>query len=113
MNWIVRSYESERGELLIERFIREQDAATVSKIARLLDLLSLHGPALCMPYSRYLGSDLYELRIRARNEVRIFYVCVTEKREVILLHAFKKRSQKLPIKELEVARKRQQGLTRL
>ncbi|HSX15284.1 MAG TPA: type II toxin-antitoxin system RelE/ParE family toxin [Candidatus Saccharimonadales bacterium] len=113
MSWSIRYFTSERGEPLVEVFVRKQGEATISKIMRLFDLLELHGPQLGMPYSRYLGEGLYELRIRARNEVRIFYICQTAAKELVMLHAFNKRTQKLPAKDLALARMRQRKLTQL
>lgn len=58
-----------------------------------------------MPLARKLESDLWELRSRIANGiVRILFT--EEKKVLILLHAFTKKSQKLPERELALARKR-------
>ncbi|MHA1658559.1 MAG: type II toxin-antitoxin system RelE/ParE family toxin [Promethearchaeota archaeon] len=44
---------------------------------------------------------LFELRIRGKQEVRIFYTF--HKSQIILFHGFVKKSQKIPKKEIRVA----------
>ena len=74
--------------------------------ARLLELLAEHGPNLRLPHSRALGEGLFELRPRARLGIgRAFYCFVTGKR-VVVLHAFLKKTQQTPARDLKMARKR-------
>ena len=44
---------------------------------------------------------MYELRIRGKQEVRIFYTF--NRGEIILLHCFLKKSQQIPSKEIKIA----------
>lgn len=58
------------------------------------------------PLSKHLESGLWELRIKARNDIlRIIYT-FAKGQIIILLHIFIKKKQKTPIGELEMARKR-------
>ena len=111
-NWTVKFYSKHRSDKPVEEFIENQDKPTYAKITRLLGLLSKHGPNLGMPYSRYMSDVLYELRVRGKNEVRIFYIFRIES-TVFLVHAFKKRTQKTPAKELRIAINRKKELTQL
>lgn len=107
-------YEDSRGKTPVLDFIGAQDRSTQSKFVKLFNLLQIYGPELMMPYARNLKDGMYELRIRGKNEVRVFYVWVSGNRQrIVLLHVFKKRSQKLPAKELTVARTRQKELTKI
>ena len=54
-----------------------------------------------MPYSKKLLTNLYELRVRGRQKVRIFY-CFYQN-QAIIVHAFIKKSQKTPQKEIKTA----------
>lgn len=63
-----------------------------------------------MPHSKMLGSGLYELRIRGREEIRIFY-CFKANKIIFLLHAFKKKAQQTPKREIELALQRVKSLT--
>jgi phage-related protein len=51
---------------------------------------------------RQIEGKLWEVKIGSH---RVFYV-ITEKEEMVLLHAYKKRGQKLPIKERDIAIRR-------
>lgn len=58
------------------------------------------------PLSKYLEPGLWELRIKAGSDIlRIFYT-FAKGQLIILLHIFIKKTQKVPRKELEIARKR-------
>jgi len=73
---------------------------------RLLDLLVNHGPMLRLPHSRAMGNGLFELRPRGRSGIgRAFYCFLIEKR-IVIVHAFIKKSQQTPDKDLRLARKR-------
>ncbi|OGE14710.1 hypothetical protein A3F00_03480 [Candidatus Daviesbacteria bacterium RIFCSPHIGHO2_12_FULL_37_11] len=88
----------------VEEFIRSLDRSTVSKFTHNANLLEKHGPILGMPHSKKLTPDLYELRLRGKEEVRIIYGFIG--RKIYLLHGFKKKTQQIPTKEIEVAQKR-------
>jgi phage-related protein len=74
--------------------------------ARLIELLMEFGPDLRMPHSRAMGGGLFELRPRGKEGIgRAMYCYVTGQR-VTVLHAFIKKTQVTPERELAVARKR-------
>ncbi|MDO8498636.1 MAG: type II toxin-antitoxin system RelE/ParE family toxin, partial [bacterium] len=79
----------------------EQDSIIRSKIALSILLLKNQGPFLKPPYIKKIQDKLYELRISGTAQIRIFYTIYHS--EYYLLHAFKKKSQKTPSKELKVA----------
>ncbi len=108
--WDIKFYENNRGDECVKDFIRNQDNITKAKVARIIDLLTIYGPNLGLPYSRNMKNGLYELRIMGKSSIRIFYIFMIEKK-IILLHGFKKKSQKTPKNEIEIARKRQKELT--
>jgi len=62
-----------------------------------------------MPHAKKLTGKIYELRIRGKEEVRIIYAFV--KNRIYLLHAFKKKTQKTPIREIKIALRRLSYLT--
>jgi phage-related protein len=74
--------------------------------ARLVELLMGFGPNLRMPHSRAMGGGLFELRPRGREGMgRAFYCFVVDQRAVVL-HAFLKKTQETPERELRIARRR-------
>jgi len=104
MAWNIILFESNRGERPVREFIKLLDNETGPKVSHDINLLEKFGNLLRMPHSKKLTKELYELRIRGKQEVRIIY-CFKEK-DVYLLHAFKKQTQKTPKKEIETALKR-------
>jgi phage-related protein len=78
--------------------------------ARLVELLSDHGPHLRLPHSRALGDGLFELRPRGRSGIGRAFYCFRLGKRVVIVHAFIKKTQQTPDKELKVARKRLQEL---
>ena len=93
----------ERGGVPVRSFIKEFNKKSRAKIGRYIDLLEQHGPDLPRPYADHVRDKIRELRIRITDgNVRIFYFVFIEK-NIILLHAFKKKTQELPEREIEQA----------
>lgn len=82
---------------------------TYTKVLKQIKLLENIGHSLGMPYSKPISRNLFELRVRGKQEVRIFY-CFHNK-QACLLHSFVKKTQKTPQKEIAIAQKRQSSLT--
>ena len=101
MVWRVLFFQTARGDFPVKNFIEEQDKGIRTKIGLSIRLLINNGPFLKPPYIKKLQSRLYELRISGKVEIRIFYTISNN--DYYLLHAFKKKSQKTPGKELKVA----------
>lgn len=85
------------------------DKPSISKSLKLIQLLKMFGGRLRMPYSKKILHNLYELRARGSQEVRIFY-CFHQN-QAIIVHFFIKKSQKTPKKEIETALARISVLT--
>jgi phage-related protein len=99
-------FKTSSGRSPIDEYINALDGKTYVKLERLFELLTTHGPDIGMPYSKSLGKGLFELRLRGRQETRLFYVFIQQQR-IVVLHAFAKRTQKTPDQELALARLRQ------
>jgi len=74
--------------------------------ARLAELLMGHGPNLRLPHSRAFGDGLFELRPKGRSGIGRAFYCFLLNRRILVLHAFMKKSQQTPDRELKLARKR-------
>jgi phage-related protein len=101
---VVKFFVSSRGEAYVKVFVSTLDPSTVIEVAKGIGLLKEFGYHLRMPYSKALGSGLFELRVIGRRQIRVFYGYVSG--EVWLLHAFEKKTQKTPLAELRLAHKR-------
>ena len=101
MAWKVNFFQTARGDYPVQDFIEEQDKPTNAKIISAVELLETDGPYLKPPYIKKLQDKLYELRISGKVTIRIFYTI--KNGEYHLLHAFKKKTQKTPPKEIKTA----------
>lgn len=105
-NWKIKIYESSNGEKPVEKFIKSLNEKAQLKVSRTLDLLEEFGLEGAYPHVRKLtGTSLWEIRILGADSIRIFYVTITGK-VFLLLHGFKKKTQKTPNKEVVIAKKR-------
>lgn len=96
-------------EYFHERVLAEIQSWPVDVLAdyaRLVELLADHGPHLRLPHSRPLGEGLFELRPRGRSGIGRAFYCFVVARRVVVVHAFIKKSQQTPDKELKLVRKR-------
>ena len=64
------------------------------------------GPALGLPYTKALGDGLFEIRAKGVEGIGRSFFCTVKGKEVVILHSFVKKSQKIPNREIGVARKR-------
>ena len=60
---------------------------------------------LDFPESRKIGKNLFELRIKFKGEYRGFYAYVG-RGYIIILHFFKKKTQKAPIRSIKTTKRR-------
>lgn len=88
-------------DLQLEKFIIGLQKPTISKILRSVELLEQFGSHLKLPHSKKIVPNLYELRIRGQQEIRIFYIL--KPKQAILVHGFIKKSPKTPRKEINTA----------
>jgi phage-related protein len=80
------------------------------KILRQLQYLQEFGLTQNIPNCKKLaGTPLWELRILGRDNIRILFASV-DKEVTMVLHAFSKKSQKTPAKELGLGVKRYQDV---
>lgn len=108
--WKVIFYTKNKLESPLEIFIESLPEKQGAKVLREISLFEKVGINSVYPQtsrianSKYKG--LWELRIRfSTNSIRIIYFLYIEN-TFILLHGFKKKTNKIPIKELEIAKKR-------
>lgn len=104
MNKIIK-YITEDGECPLDEFIKELIASgcknDVQKINAYIQLLETNGKEIIKNsnWVKKLNSTIYELRPRT-NRV-LFFIFSND--EFILLHGFKKKTQKTPINEINKA----------
>ena len=70
------------------------------------EMIGEYGPLLGAPYTKPLGEGLFEIRAKGKEGIGRSFFCTMKGREVVILHSFIKKSQKIPKKELKMARSR-------
>jgi len=107
MQWTVEALDAR-----VEREIKALPPGLKARFLRLAETLEANGPrALGMPHVRHLEGELWEMRLKAREGIaRAVYVGVRGNR-LIVLHVFVKKSDKMPRRALETARKRMKDVT--
>lgn len=68
---------------------------------RSITLLENFGPFVKMPYSKKIAPRLYELRIKGAESIRTLYTQIGQ--VYYLIHAFKKKTDKIPKREIKTA----------
>ena len=92
----------------VNKFIDSLEKKLKENVLQSLEFLGDYNYTLEMPISRSLGDGLFELRIKEMGNVRVFYAF---KDGVIwVLHAFLKKTNKTPIRELRYAKKQKRRL---
>jgi phage-related protein len=93
-----------KGQSPVRDYILNLTGSEKAKIFAYLRYLSEQGPGMRRPMADYLGTKLglYELR-PSRHRILYFYF---EKGNIILLHAFLKKSDQIPIRDIDIALKR-------
>jgi phage-related protein len=101
MAWRIEYYNT-----TVEQAILDLPPGLLARYLRLADLMIEFGPNLGMPHTRAMGEGLFELRVQGREGIaRVFY-CTVVQRRIVMLHAFIKKSQKTPKRELDRAKRR-------
>ena len=101
MNWSIEYYNSD-----VEKKILSLPSGLLARYLRLTDLMLEFGSNLGMPHTRFIEDGLIELRIKSKEGIaRVFYCTIIGKR-ILMLHLFIKKSNKIPKKEIQTAKKR-------
>jgi phage-related protein len=105
-------YTTERGDSPIDEFLDGLDKKSRAKVAAHLSLLEEEGPNLKRPYADVVRGKIRELRIQfSSNQYRILYFFHL-RNQIVMVHAFSKKSPQLKEKDLELAEKRMEDWVR-
>ena len=95
-------YLTERGYNPVREFFESLDLQTKAKVAQFVDYLGQVGPQLRRPIADKLRGKIYELRPK---QIRVLYFFAPEK-EIILVHAFIKKTDAVHLMDLATAERR-------
>jgi len=99
-------YTVEYFHARVKRDIESWPDGILADYSRLVELLMEFGPDLRMPHSRAMGNGLFELRPRGCEGIGRALYCYIDGQRIVILHAFIKKIQETPEKELRLARNR-------
>ena len=99
-------YQIEYFHPKVQAEIESWPVDVLADYARIVELLAEYGPSLRLPHSRAMGEGLFELRPRGSSGIGRAFYCFLLGRRVVVVHAFTKKTQQTPDKELKLARKR-------
>lgn len=102
---MIAFYTTASGRSPVVDYIKRQAKRERAGMIEALEMIEIHGFDAPRMSFRQIKEKLWEIRIKRRLSHRIFYV-VHVKDEVVLLHAYQKKSQKAPKKEIALAEKR-------
>jgi phage-related protein len=104
--WNIEFYSDHRGKSPPLDFIAEVPVVEQAKIRNALRLLQEFGTKLGMPHAKQIKGKLWELR---PGGIRLFYFAYIGQR-FIILHGYRKQSQKAPEGEIAIAVRRMQEM---
>jgi len=98
MKWTIDFHDG------VEDNIVEMPPKIQARMLRLLDLMEEHGANLGAPHTTPMGDGLFEVRAKAKEGIGRALFCYMKGEHVYILHAFVKKSQKTPKKDLDLAK---------
>lgn len=102
----VAFYVTASGRSPVEEFLDSLSPKERHRVVEILAMLQEEGPSLRRPYADHVRGPLRELRVQlGRNRYRLFHFFVPEN-VAMILHAFAKKTQRLPEREIRTAEER-------
>ena len=107
MRWTVSYLDETVGQEIAA--LPDDIQAKLLRIAKMIEQFGL--AAMCEPYAKHLQGKLWEMRMIGRDGIaRAIYVTASGRR-VVVVRAFRKKTQKTPRSEIELALKRAEQVT--
>lgn len=111
-NYEIQYYIDNKGRTPVREYINRLNLKERAKVLKYIDFLRQNDGKLDEPYSRHIEGKIRELRVDFhRNRHRIFYFTFVGK-QIILLHAFLKKTAKTPVSEINQAKKNYLNITK-
>lgn len=99
MDYTIEYYSADVQERILE--LPDTLAARYVVLTRRIAAI---GPNLGPPHTDTFGDGLCELRLIGKEGIARVFFCMLIGRRVVMLHAFIKKTQKTPPREIEIAR---------
>jgi phage-related protein len=99
-------YRIEYYSVAVEQEILALPDTLAARYIVLTRRMTAVGASLGPPHTDSLGGGLFELRLKSADGIARVFFCTLIGRRIVMLHSFIKKSQKTPLRELDVARRR-------
>jgi len=104
MDWHVSFYMDSAGREPVKEFILDEPEGAIAEILHVFKLLKEFNIGLGMPYVDKIGkSGLRELRIKHGSDIYRVYFFAHTGRKFVLLHAIKKKTDKILQNDVNLA----------
>jgi phage-related protein len=101
MKYVITYYSEQ-----VEKEVLNLPRTLAMRYVHITKLMLEYGGNIGMPHTKSLGDGLFELRLKGQEGIaRVFYCTLVDK-EIVMLHSFIKKTDKIPGKELAMANKR-------
>lgn len=105
-DWSIVYYLEDSGRNPVGEFLSSLDRDAVARCLAAIDRLQVENVRAREPLVKKIEGDIWELRRESRGSIyRIFYFFFTG-RKIVLLHAFQKKTQRTPRREIDLAKRR-------
>ena len=101
MDYRIEYYSEEVGDAILA--LPDTLAARYLVLTRRMTAI---GSNLGPPHTDSFGGGLFELRLKGAEGIARVFFCTLLGRRIMMLHSFVKKTQKTPLREIEIARKR-------
>ena len=101
MDYKIEYYSEDVEEQMLE--LPDTLAARYIVLTRRMTVV---GANLGPPHTESFGEGLFELRLKGADGIARVFFCTLVGRRVMMLHSFIKKTQKTPLREIELARRR-------
>ena len=103
----IHFYRTESGLCPVEEFLDSLSAKQAKKVVWVLQLIEEIDIVPAQYFKKLVSTDdIWEVRIQVGNNIFRFLGFLDDDRLVVLNHAFQKKTQKTPKKEIKIAQER-------
>ncbi len=104
--WEIELFASDSGEEYVADFLDSLPRKHRAKAIWEIELLSIQGTALTLPYVKHIDGELWELRVKFAGDISRILYFVPVRNKIVLLHGFVKKTDKTPSGDIAIAQKR-------
>ena len=101
MSWTITFYSEK-----VEQETLALPPGILANFLRVTELIEEFGPNLGRPHTAPLSQGLFEIRAKGREGISRSVFCTVEDQEIVVLITVIKKGNKIPKRQMDVARKR-------